>query len=54
MRLLDVACSAGALVVPAARLVGRGGLAVGVDLAEPMAAVAARQLWLGRAAEWWR
>src|SRR4030095_3630460 len=45
--LLDVACSAGALLVPAARLVGRGGLAVGVDLAERMAAVGARAVWVG-------
>jgi ubiquinone/menaquinone biosynthesis C-methylase UbiE len=43
-RILDVACGAGAVLVPAARLVGPTGLAVGVDLAEPMAAVAARRL----------
>jgi O-methyltransferase / aklanonic acid methyltransferase len=44
MRVLDVACGAGAVLVPAARLVGPVGLAVGIDLAEPMAAVAARKL----------
>jgi O-methyltransferase / aklanonic acid methyltransferase len=44
MRVLDVACGTGAVLVPAARLAGPAGLAVGVDLAEPMAAVAARQL----------
>jgi ubiquinone/menaquinone biosynthesis C-methylase UbiE len=44
MRIFDVACGAGAVLVPAARLVGPTGLAVGVDLAEPMAAVAARRL----------
>jgi O-methyltransferase / aklanonic acid methyltransferase len=44
MRVLDVACGSGAVLVPAARLAGPAGLAVGVDLAEPMAAVAARQL----------
>ena len=44
IRLLDVACGAGAVLVPAAQLVGPTGLAVGVDLAEPMAAVAARRL----------
>jgi ubiquinone/menaquinone biosynthesis C-methylase UbiE len=53
MRILDVACGAGAVLVPAARLVGPTGLAVGVDLAEPMAAVAAgrlRRLGHGRGA----
>jgi ubiquinone/menaquinone biosynthesis C-methylase UbiE len=53
MRVLDVACGTGAVLVPAARLVGRAGLAVGVDLAEPMAAVAAgglRRLGRGRGA----
>jgi SAM-dependent methyltransferase len=53
MRILDVACGAGAVLVQAARLVGPAGLAVGVDLAEPMAAVAAgklRQLGQGRGA----
>jgi ubiquinone/menaquinone biosynthesis C-methylase UbiE len=44
MRVLDVACGTGAVLVQAARLAGPTGLAVGVDLAEPMAAVAARQL----------
>lgn len=44
MRILDVACGAGAVLVQAARLVGPAGLAVGVDLAEPMAAVAAGKL----------
>jgi SAM-dependent methyltransferase len=44
MRVLDVACGAGAVLVQAARLVGPGGLTVGVDLAEPMAAVVAGQL----------
>jgi ubiquinone/menaquinone biosynthesis C-methylase UbiE len=44
MRILDVACGAGAVLIPAARLVRPTGLAVGVDLAEPMAAVAARRL----------
>jgi ubiquinone/menaquinone biosynthesis C-methylase UbiE len=44
MRILDVACGAGAVLVPAARLVGPTGLAVGVELAEPMAAVAAGRL----------
>ena len=44
MRVLDVACGSGAVLVQAARLAGPAGLAVGVDLAEPMAAVAARQL----------
>jgi ubiquinone/menaquinone biosynthesis C-methylase UbiE len=53
MRILDVACGAGAVLVQAARPVGPAGLAVGVDLAEPMAAVAAgklRQLGQGRGA----
>jgi ubiquinone/menaquinone biosynthesis C-methylase UbiE len=44
MRVLDVACGSGAVLVQAARLAGPAGLAVGVDLAEPMVAVAARQL----------
>jgi ubiquinone/menaquinone biosynthesis C-methylase UbiE len=68
MRLLDVACGAGAVLVQAARLAGPAGLAVGVDLAEPMVAAAARQLqrldqgrgavavmdaeWLGLRAGW--
>lgn len=44
MRVLDVACGTGAVLVPAARLTGPAGLAVGIDLAEPMAAVAAGKL----------
>ena len=44
MRVLDVACGTGAVLVEAARLVGPSGLAVGIDLAEPMAAAAARRL----------
>jgi SAM-dependent methyltransferase len=44
MRVLDVACGTGAVLVEAARRVGATGTAVGVDLAEPMAAVAARRL----------
>ena len=44
MRVLDVACGTGAVLVGAARRVGPTGMTVGVDLAEPMAAVAARQL----------
>ena len=44
MRVLDVACGTGAALVQAARLAGPTGLAVGVDLAEPMAAVAAGRL----------
>jgi ubiquinone/menaquinone biosynthesis C-methylase UbiE len=44
MRVLDVACGAGAVLVQAADLAGPAGLAVGIDLAEPMAAVAARKL----------
>jgi ubiquinone/menaquinone biosynthesis C-methylase UbiE len=44
MRVLDVACGSGAVLVQAARLAGPAGLAVGVDLAQPMVAVAARQL----------
>jgi len=44
MRVLDVVCGSGAVLVQAARLAGPAGLAVGVDLAEPMAAVAAGQL----------
>jgi ubiquinone/menaquinone biosynthesis C-methylase UbiE len=53
MRVLDVACGTGAVLVQAARLAGPAGLAAGIDLAEPMAAVAARQLQrlgLGRGA----
>jgi O-methyltransferase / aklanonic acid methyltransferase len=42
--VLDVACGAGAVLVQAARLAGPDGLAVGIDVAEPMAAVAARRL----------
>jgi O-methyltransferase / aklanonic acid methyltransferase len=44
MRVLDVACGTGAVLVPAARLAGAAGSVVGVDLSEPMAVVAARQL----------
>jgi SAM-dependent methyltransferase len=44
LRVLDVACGAGAVLIPAARLVGPAGRAVGIDLAEPMAAVAASKL----------
>jgi SAM-dependent methyltransferase len=44
MRVLDVACGAGAVLVQAARLAGPAGLVVGIDLAEPMAAVAAGKL----------
>jgi SAM-dependent methyltransferase len=44
MRVLDVACGTGAVLAQAGRLAGPAGLAVGVDLAEPMVAVAARQL----------
>jgi Protein-L-isoaspartate(D-aspartate) O-methyltransferase (PCMT) len=44
MRVLDVACGGGAVLVPAARLVDPAGLAVGIDLAAPMAAVAAGKL----------
>ena len=44
MRVLDVACGTGAVLVRATHLVSPAGLAVGVDLAEPMAQVAARQL----------
>jgi SAM-dependent methyltransferase len=53
MRVLDVACGTGAVLVPAARLVGPTGVAVGVDLAAPMAAAAAgrlRRLEQGRGA----
>ncbi len=42
MRVLDVACGTGAVLVQAARLTGPAGLAVGIDFAEPMATVAAR------------
>jgi O-methyltransferase / aklanonic acid methyltransferase len=50
MRVLDVACGAGAVLVEAAHRVGPTGVTVGVDLAEPMAAAAARRLRrLGRA-----
>jgi ubiquinone/menaquinone biosynthesis C-methylase UbiE len=43
-RVLDVACGTGAALLEAARRVGPDGLAVGVDLAEPMVAEAARRL----------
>jgi SAM-dependent methyltransferase len=39
-----VACGVGAVLVQAAHVVGPGSLAVGIDLAEPMAAVAASKL----------
>ncbi|HEX8858338.1 MAG TPA: methyltransferase domain-containing protein [Actinomycetes bacterium] len=44
MRVLDVACGTGAALLEATRRAGPDGLAVGVDLAEPMAAQAARRL----------
>jgi ubiquinone/menaquinone biosynthesis C-methylase UbiE len=44
MRVVDVACGTGAVLVQAAGLVGPTGLAAGVDLAEPMIAVAAQRL----------
>jgi SAM-dependent methyltransferase len=44
MRVLDVACGTGAVLVEAARRAGPTGMAVGVHLAEPMAAAAARRL----------
>jgi SAM-dependent methyltransferase len=44
MRALDVACGTGAGLLEAAHRAGPDGLAVGVDLAEPMAAQAARRL----------
>jgi ubiquinone/menaquinone biosynthesis C-methylase UbiE len=44
MHVVDVACGTGAVLVQAAGLVGPTGLAVGVDLAEPMIAVAAQRL----------
>jgi cyclopropane fatty-acyl-phospholipid synthase-like methyltransferase len=43
-RVLDVACGTGAALLEAARRVGPDGVAVGIDLAEPMAAEAARRL----------
>jgi SAM-dependent methyltransferase len=42
--VLDVACGTGAALLEAARLAGPDGVAVGVDLAEPMAAQAAGRL----------
>jgi SAM-dependent methyltransferase len=49
MRVLDVACGTGAALLEAAHRAGPDGLAVGIDLAEPMAAQAARRLrTLGR------
>jgi ubiquinone/menaquinone biosynthesis C-methylase UbiE len=36
MKVLDVACGRGAILIPAAEAVGRGGLAVGIDLAVEM------------------
>lgn len=44
MRVLDVATGTGAALVEAARRVGRGGLVVGVDLAEPMVKEARRRV----------
>lgn len=44
MRVLDVACGTGAALLEAARRVGPDGLVVGVDLAVPMVAQAARRL----------
>ena len=43
-RVLDVACGTGAAALEAARLAGPGGVVIGVDLAAPMAAEAARRL----------
>lgn len=51
MRVLDVACGTGAALLEATRRVGPDGLVVGIDLAEPMAAEAARRVrtaWYGR------
>ncbi len=51
MRVLDVACGTGAALLEAARRADPGGLAVGIDVAEPMVAQAAqrlRALGLGR------
>src|SRR5688572_1828294 len=36
MKVLDVACGRGAVLIPAAEAVGRGGLTVGIDLAVEM------------------
>jgi ubiquinone/menaquinone biosynthesis C-methylase UbiE len=44
MCVLDVACGTGAVLIQAARLAGPAGLAVGIDLAEPMATIAVRRL----------
>jgi SAM-dependent methyltransferase len=44
MRVLDVATGTGAALVEATRRVGRGGLVVGVDLAEPMVSEAQRRV----------
>jgi ubiquinone/menaquinone biosynthesis C-methylase UbiE len=38
MHVLDVACGRGAVLIPAAKAVGRGGLAVGIDLSSAMVA----------------
>src|SRR5262245_44454412 len=43
-RVLDVACGTGGALLEAARRAGPDGFVVGVDLAEPMAAEAARRL----------
>jgi ubiquinone/menaquinone biosynthesis C-methylase UbiE len=43
-RVLDVACGTGAAAIEAARLAGPDGVVIGVDLAPPMAAEAARRL----------
>jgi ubiquinone/menaquinone biosynthesis C-methylase UbiE len=43
-RALDLACGTGAAALQASRLAGPGGLVVGGDLAEPMAAQATRRL----------
>jgi ubiquinone/menaquinone biosynthesis C-methylase UbiE len=49
-RVLDLACGTGAAALEATRLAGPDGTVIGVDLAEPMAAQAARRLRaLGRA-----
>ncbi|MFH9015680.1 class I SAM-dependent methyltransferase [Streptomyces sp. NPDC017943] len=42
-RLLDVGCGLGATLLPAARLVGPGGSALGIDIAEAMVEEAGRE-----------